>query len=343
MAPRPYLLGALSAVMLLAGCGETRPPVPVARLAPVSGLLTVKPQLISDLKPVGATLTSRNLADARARISGILVSLDVREGDTVRPGQVIARVKDDRIALQTGAFDAQVNAAAAEAMRAQAELARTRSLFLQGIYARARMDQMEAQARAADANLAAARALRGASAELGAQGAVLAPAAGRVLVADVPVGSFVMAGQSLARVTAGALVVRIELPEGQARALKLGAKVLLQAEDLPGLASQGMISQIYPSVTAGQVTADITADGLSRGVIGQRVKALVAIGEREALVVPRRYVVNRYGIDYVRLVRPDRSVSEIPIQIRTGPTPEAVEVLSGLKPGDVLTSTGVEG
>ena len=80
-----------------------------------------------------------------------------------------------------------------------------------------------------------------------------APAAGRVLTADVPIGSVVMPGQTLARITAGPMVVRIELPEGQARALKVGDVVQLAAEDLRGVAAQGAITQVYPSVTGGQV------------------------------------------------------------------------------------------
>lgn len=340
MASRPYMISAFGAALLLGACGETKPSVPAAQSAPAAGRLTVQSQTVADLKPVPATLTTRDMAEARARISGVLVSLSVKEGDMVRQGQVIGRVKDDRIALQTGAFDAQVSAAAAEAVRAQADLARTRELFSHGIYAQARLDQVEAQAKTANANLAAARAQRGASAELGAQGAILAPAAGRVLVADVPVGSVVMPGQTLAKITAGPLVVRIELPEGQAHALKVGDVVQLAAEDLRGVATQGAITQVYPSVTGGQVIADVTAPALPEDLIGQRVRAQIKVGSRQALVVPRRYIITRFGIDYVRLVRADNTVSETPVQTTAGPTADAVEVLSGLRAGDVLTPAG---
>lgn len=337
---RPYIIGAMSLALLLGACGETKPAAPVAKAAPAAGRLTVRAQTVADLKPVPGTLTTRDMAEARARISGVLVSLTVKEGDIVRQGQVIARVKDDRLALQTGAFDAQVNAAAAEAARANADLGRTRDLFAHGVYAQARLDQVEAQAKAANANLAAARAQRGASAELGAQGAILAPAAGRVLTADVPVGSVVMPGQSIARITAGPIVVRIELPEGQAGALKVGDLVQLAAEDLRGVATQGKITQIYPSVTGGQVTADVSAARLPQELIGQRVRAQIKIGSRQALVVPRRYLVTRFGIDYVRLVRTDSSVSETPVQTSAGPSADTVEVLSGLRAGDILTPAG---
>lgn len=340
LALRPGLICALGAALLLAACGSPEPAPPAVQAAPQADRLTVQARTVSDMKPVPGTLTTRDMAEARARISGTLVMLAVKEGDMVRQGQLIGRVSDPRLALQTGAFDAQVAAAAAEAGRANADLSRTRALFSQGIYAQARLDQVEAQARAANANLTAARAQRGASAELAAQGAILAPAAGRVLAARIPVGSVLMPGQSLATITAGPMVVRLELPEGQARALRVGDVVDLSAEDLRNAATQGAITQIYPSITGGQVTADVSATGLPQDLIGQRVRAQVRIGERQALVVPRRYILTRFGIDYARLVRADGTLSETPVQTTAGPNVDTVEVLAGLRAGDVLSPAG---
>jgi RND family efflux transporter MFP subunit len=333
---KPLLILPFAAAFLLAGCGESTPEKPVARVAPAAGRLAVAERTIADLKPVPATLTTRDMGEARARITGVLTTLLVKEGDTVRQGQLIATVKDDRLALLTAAYDAQVAAAAADAARAQADLTRTRTLFAQGIYAQARLDQVEAIAKASSASLAAARAQRSASAELGAQGAILAPASGRVLTADVPPGSVVTAGQSVARITAGPAVVRLELPEAQARSLRLGDSVQVSI-DGAATSATGMISQIYPSVTAGQVVADVTAPGLPQDLVGQRATVMVRVGERRALVIPRRYVSTRYGIDYVRLVRADGAASDTPVQTRAGPTADEVEILSGLKGGDVLS------
>jgi RND family efflux transporter MFP subunit len=340
MTVRPFLSGALGAALLLGGCGETAPTAPKARQAPAAGRYTVREQVVADFKPAPATLTTRDMSEARARISGVLVSLAVKEGDMVRQGQLIARIKDDRLNLQTSAFDAQVAAAAAEATRAQADLARTRDLFSHGVYAQARLDQVEAQAKSAQAALEAARAQRGASAELAGQGAVLAPAAGRVLTADVTVGSVVMPGQSIARITAGPMVVRIELPEGQARALKLGDPVQFAPEDLRGAAAQGTVSQIYPSITAGQATADVTAANLPQDLIGRTIRARIKIGERRALIVPRAYLATRFGVDYAALVGPDGTAAQTPVQTAPGPTPDTAEILSGLSAGDVLTPQG---
>ena len=340
MRSRPYLIGAVGAALALAACGEPKPSGRTPQTAPAEGRLTLRSQTVDDLRPVPATLTTRDMAEARARISGVLISLSVKEGDLVRKGQVIGRIKDDRLTLETGAFAAQVVAAAAEAARANADLNRTRQLFDRGVYAKARLEQVEAQARAADASLTAARAQRDASAEFGAQGVILAPAAGRVLAAKVPVGSVVTSGQTVATITAGPVVVRIELPEGQAGALKVGETVQLAADDLGGAVSAGTISQVYPSVTGGQVIADVSAARLPQNLVGQRVRAQVKVGARQALVVPRRYIATRFGVDYARLVRADHSSAESPVQTPPGPSADTVEVLSGLRAGDVLTPAG---
>ena len=337
MAARLHLIVVLGAGLFLTACGQPRPVAPAADVAPSAGRLQVRLQTVADFKPVPATLTTRDMADARARISGTLVRLLVKAGDVVRQGQLIATVKDDRLAFQTGAYDAQVSAAAAQAAAAQADLARTRDLFSHGVYAQARLDQVEAQSKSANGALAAARAQRAASAELGAQGAVLAPASGRVLTADVPAGSVVMPGQSIAKITAGPVVVRIELPEAEAQALKVGDVVQLTAEDLHGAVSQGVIAQIYPDVTAGQVTADVTALGLPQDLVGQRVRAQIKIGQRKALVISRRYIATRFGVDYVSIVRADGTASETPVQTTAGPSADQAEILSGLRAGDTLT------
>jgi len=334
----PALSAVLSAVFLtLAACaGESEAPHARPEAAVTGERLLVRPRMVADLKPVAGVVTTRDMGEARARIGGTLVRLDVREGDVVRKGQVIGLVADQRLRLETSAYDAQAAAAAAEAERARAELKRVRTLFDKGIYARARLEQAEAAARGADGMLQAARAQRAASAESSAQGAILAPASGRVLHADVPAGAVVSPGQSIATVTAGETVVRLETPEAQADALRVGATIDLVAGDLPGAPPTGTILQVYPAVAGGRVVADIAVAGLRTDLVGQRVRLRVRVGERSALVLPSRFVSRRYGLDFVRLQTGARRSSEVAVQIAPGPTAGEVEVLSGLADGDTV-------
>ena len=328
------------AALALTACGQGHPKVEAPAVAATGERLIVRQSIVADLKPVAATVTTRDMGEARARIGGTLTKLLVREGDEVRKGQLLAVVSDQRLKFETTAYAAQVAAAEGEAARAAADLKRIRILYNQGIYAKARLDQTEAAAKATQGALDAARAQRSASAELSAQGAILAPASGRVLKADVPAGSVVGQGQTVVTVTAGEPLLRVEIPEAQARSLHIGETIPIVAEDLPGVGPYGVIAQVYPSVTDGRVVADIRVPGLRTDLVGQRVRVQVKVGERTALVVPQRFVATRYGLDFVRVLGPKGVASDVAVQVAPGPEAGQVEVLSGLNNGDVILAQG---
>lgn len=339
---RPLLTASLLALTLgVTACSEPAPSAPPTLKAAQGTRLTLQLAPVDDLKPVAASVVTRDMAEARARIGGTLIELRVREGDQVQKGQVIGRVTDQRLNLETTAFDAQAAAAAAEAARASAELARVQVLYDKGFFAKARLEQAQSAARAAEGMAAAARAQRAASAEMGAQGAILAPSSGRVLRADTPAGSVVAPGQSVATITSGEALLRLELPEGQARALKVGDQAQVSTSDLPGVSGQGTVIQVYPSVTGGQVTADLRVNGLRADLIGQRVRVQVKVGQRQALVVPQAYVATRFGLDFVRLLGPDGQAREVAVQTTPAPSPGQTEILSGVRAGDILLANVV--
>ena len=330
-------ISALSIIALGAGCSP-KPDQGAAVAPPASGeRLTVEPRTIADLRPVSGEYATRDQADARARISGTLVELKVKEGDTVKRGQVIGVIRDDRIGLQTSALDAQTAAAAAQAARADADLARTKDLYEHGVYAKARLDQVEAEAKATRAQLAAAKAQSAASANLAHQGEVLAPASGLVLHAQVPAGSVVMPGQSIATITAGPAVIRLELPEAQTGAIKVGEAVAISTN---GGAASTQVLQIYPAVTAGEITLDLAAPKEATGLIGSRVDVSVPVGQRMAIAVPGRFLTHRYGVDYVRVLKRDGTANEVVVQTGASQVGGETEILSGLGAGDVILGPG---
>lgn len=321
----------------LASCGAGEEAAAPRTQAPAGQRLKVAAAEIAEIKSVAAEVATRDQAEALVRIPGRLVRLTVREGDVVKRGQQIGLVVDERIGFETRAFEAQIAAAAAEAERARAELSRVVYLHKRGFYATARLEQAQAAARSANAQLEAARAVRSASASSAGQGAILAPASGQVLRADIPEGSVVAAGMSVATVTAGPPLLRLHIPQSLAGQVRIGTAVTV--ED-PGLGTRtGRLVQVYPAVSGGQIMADAVLPGLTADLVGRRVSVRLAVGSRTGILVPRRFVVTQYGIDYVDIVSRD-GISRIPVQVAATGEPAQVEILSGVEPGDILRSPG---
>lgn len=333
MQGRGLTVGALGVALMAAtlqGCGQDKP-VPDAGVSANGPRLTVTASDTPDWQSVSAEVTSQDQAQVLARIPGLLTSLSVRAGDMVRQGQVIGRIADSQLTYQSAAYGAQAAAAQAQAAQAKAELDRVKFLAANGVYAKARLEQAEASASAAAAQTRAAHAQQASIRAMAGNGAVVAPANGRVLRADVPAGSPVVPGMVVAVVTSGPVVLRLDLPEGLAAKVKPGARVRVD-----GMSGEGSVTRIYPAVTAGQVSADVAMAGLDSSLIGRRMAAQLAAGIHRGIIVPRAFIVTRYGLDYVQVATKSGGVMQVPVQTSPAADAKSVEILSGVNAGDVL-------
>jgi multidrug efflux system membrane fusion protein len=161
------------------------------------------------------TVSGRTEADRKvmvtARTGGIIAELRVRRGTRVEKGDVLAVLSDE-------AREAQVAQAEALLTQRQAELEAKRRLIENGTLPRLNLVDLEAQHKAAQAALAAARAER-------ERGVVRAPWAG--IVTDVPVdvgkAAFSMAGQEIAQLVAlDPMLAVVEVSERQLGGIKVG-------------------------------------------------------------------------------------------------------------------------
>lgn len=320
---------ALALPLALGGCGAGTETAEVQK-APPGPRLVVAPSDMAIWQDVSAEITTVDQAQVLARIPGILTSISVREGDLVTRGQVIGHIVDNQLGFQAGAFGAQAAAAQAQAAQARSELTRIKFLYDKGVYAKARLEQAQAAADAADAQVRAARQQQSAVHAVAGQGAVVAPTSGRILRADVPAGAPVTPGMAIAVVTSGPTIVRLEMPESLAGKVRAGSAV--RAEGLV----QGRVIRVYPAITAGRISADVEMPGIDNSLIGRRVPARVEAGMRMAIVVPAAYVTTRYGIDSVTVLAKDGSAAHVPVQRAPGSEPGTVEILSGVAAGDTL-------
>jgi RND family efflux transporter MFP subunit len=290
---------------------------------------------LDDRKAVFGTVQSVDVVAARARIGGTTRGLAVDEGSAVKAGEVIATIEDPKLGLRLASLDARVRALDAQRKLAQTELNRMRKLRTSGTISQARLDEAQTNLNVATGNRAALTAERAVLEQQMSEGAVLAPAAGRVLRVLVTEGVVVMPGEPVATIAAERYVLRIELPERHARFIREGDEVMVGERGLPpgeaGGLRKGVIAQVYPEMSNGRVIADVEVAGLGDYFVGERTRVHVATGKRKTILVPADYLRRRHGVTFA-LVKGEGEVMVQPGQ-RLG---DEVEILSGLRPGDVL-------
>ncbi|HLY88509.1 MAG TPA: efflux RND transporter periplasmic adaptor subunit [Acetobacteraceae bacterium] len=299
---------------------------------------TVRRENLADQKAVFATVESPNVVPARARIGGTVASLSVKQGDLVKPGQVIAVVGDEKLLLQINSLDAQIAGLQSQLAQAQTDLTRAETLFRQGVGPRTTMDQARTATEVATAALRARNAERAVALQNLQEGQVLAPVAGRVVTVPLTTGTVVLNGDTIATIGEQPFMLRLRVPESHATALKVGDAIRVDAGQLgTGEGTAGKITLIYPQIEQGRVVADAQVDDLGNYFVGDRVRVWIDAGTREGFVVPAQYVLTRFGLDYVRLRQSDGAVIETPVQ-RGALTAAGMEILSGVRNGDVLVA-----
>jgi RND family efflux transporter MFP subunit len=300
----------------------------------------VTPQTVSDDKAVFATVESSNVEPARARIGGTVAALAVKQGDEVREGQVVATIADEKLLLQTKSLDAQIAGLEAQLAQTQTDLSRAEDLFSRGTIPKTRLDEARTAFNVASNSHRAKLAEKSVIEQQMAEGQVLAPMSGRVLTVPVTVGTVTLPGEAIATIAEKDFVLRLHVPERHARFLKAGDSVRVDSEALGANgAAFGKVTLVYPQIENGRVVADATVAGLGDYFVGARILVWVFSGSRSTVVVPSSYIVTRFGVDYAR-VRSETGVIDVPVQRgRDLPRPEmpdGLEILSGLKQGDVL-------
>jgi RND family efflux transporter MFP subunit len=312
--------------------------VALATPAVAAQAIAVKRVMVDDLKAVIATVEPVHELVARARIGGTIASLGVREGDQVAIGARIATVADQKLLLQMQALQSRIQAQQAERDQAQIDVRRATAMREAGAGTQVALDQARTRLDVAERTLQALRSDRQVVEQQSAEGAVLAPGAGRVLRVPVSEGGVVLPGETIAVIAAENYVLRLQLPERHARFMRAGDTILVGARGLDGTDAeaaaatrQGHVVLVYPQIGQGRVVADVEVDGLGDYFVGERTKVYVATGQRPALVVPEAAVYRRSGVSYVRLEKG----GEIPVQVGM-PAGGGIEILAGLREGDVV-------
>ena len=152
---RRLALGAVLISVFFAGCAKDAPPAPAAPEVIVEAVR--RADLPLSFEYPGRVAGSR-VVEIRARVSGVIVERNYREGQPVKAGELLFRIEPDnyRAAHEQAAAQAQMQRAAIAQSASDYERAKT--LVAEGAVSRREYDLAQAAALQARAGLAAAEA-----------------------------------------------------------------------------------------------------------------------------------------------------------------------------------------
>ena len=286
-----------------------------------------------DAQAVGSLRSNQGVM-LRPEVSGRVAKLGFGDGQRVRRGQVLVQLDD---ALQA----AQLQQAQAQASIARTNLQRNRELVAQNFVSQSVVDQAQANLEVAEAQVALAQAQL-------QRMKVLAPFDGFVGIRNVNVGDYVKDGADLVQVEDVSTVwVDFRLPERYLAQLKPGQAVAVTLDALPGRPHtarvQAVDSQLDASGRSVLVRARVANPGgeLRSGLFA---RARIVFSTREqAVTVPEEALVPMGEQQFLIKVIDGANGSKLGQRMaaRIGVRRAGrVEVLEGLKPGDLVAVAG---
>lgn len=348
-------LGVLAA--LVAGGGGWFALQPRATGVTTTPIVTTFPsQQFVVLNATGYVVAQRKAAIS-SKATGRLEWLGVAEGSRVKAGDVIARIDARDVTAQAESAEANVVAARAALVQAQAEetdavaqLKRNQDLLSKGFVSAASVDTAKARADRAVAAVANARANISA-AEATARNArvavdytvIRAPFDGVILSKSANVGDLVTPfsnatdskGAVVSMADMSTLEVEADVSESSLAKVKVGQPAEIVLDALPDSRFRGRISRMVPTIDRAKATVmtKVKFDEIDPRILPEMSAKVSFLSQdvtpeqqKPLLAVAADAIVQRDGRSVVFVVRDNRAV--------------AVPVTPGIKVGDVTSIAG---
>ena len=341
----------IAASALVAGCHTSESTAPAA-------IETAQARLVeSRMEQVPVTVNATGAVHARestavsAQVMGRVTQVLVREGDTVRAGQTLAVLDDamlrasvDQAQAAVQAAENQQAAAQSQASLAASTLARYKQLQLEKSVSPQEMDEVSRRAQAAAAQVQALTAqVNAASAQatnahtmLG-YAKVRAPFAGVVTARLADPGALASPGVPLVQVdSAGPLQLQAPVDETQIANVRRGMKIGVTIDGAPTITS-GTVAEIVPAAdpASHSILVKINLPANSSLRAGMYGTAMVATGQKQAILAPRSAVVARGSLNCVYAVDANGIAQLRTVTLGTVHG-DMVEVLSGISAAEKL-------
>ncbi len=292
--------------------------------------------------PVSGTLSAQRSAVVKAKVAAELLSLSVREGDTVKAGQVMGQLDPQEFTTRLQQARQQAASAKAQWQIAQQTLDNNQALVQQGFISRNALDTSLSSAAAARATFEAAQSAVDLATKALNDAVVRAPISGQVSQRFVQAGERVgIDGRIVEVVDLASLELQAPLSPQDVTQVSVGTHASLRID---GLAEtiQARVARINPSATADTRSVMVYLAlprhaALRQGLFAQ---GQITLDQRDVLALPPSAISKSSGRDQVLRLDKGKVVTArvtLGAQAGTGANGEAlVEVSNGLAAGDTL-------
>jgi RND family efflux transporter MFP subunit len=338
------LLPALALATLLGACNqkeEAGEPVP----RPVR-TVTVEKSEAGTPVVLNGHIEALDEAALGFRISGRMIERNVRVGDSVEPGQVLAQLEALNEMNALRAAKAEFAAAQAKLTQVSNHFERQQTLLAQGWTTRANFDQAERELRTAEAQVDAAEAQLKSAHDQVDFTELRADAEGVVTAVGAEPGEVIQAGHMIVRIARkGGRDAVFDVPAQILRAAPSDPVINVQLANDPSVKAVGHVRQVSPQADPVTRTFEVKV-GLSQPpeamLLGSPVTGSIQMDAVPLIEIPASALAKFDGHPAVWVVDPQTlAISARNVEIlRFGPA--TVTVSEGLDEGDVVVTAGVQ-
>ena len=272
-----------------------------------------------------------------AQIAGRIVELRFDVGDTVKKGEVIARIDERAVTQAEAASVAQVREAQAALANARAQYERNKQLLAQKFISQAALDQSEAAYKSARARVSALLAGAGQAATERSFATIVAPYSGVVSARYVELGEMAAPGKPLfTGFDPSTLRAVANVPQAEVAAIEAGSKARVEVPSVGkwiDVKSLVVVPSADPRTHTSRIRLQLPQD--VRGVYpGVYARAHFVVGRALKLLVPRSAVLRRSEVTAVYVIGADGAPRLRQVRLGEASDENSVEVLAGVEPGE---------
>jgi RND family efflux transporter MFP subunit len=274
---------------------------------------------IARMIPVTGTLSALEQSVIKTRAPGVLTQVLAREGESVRQGQLVARVDATEVRALLAAREADTAAARAQLDWAQRNLRRQAELLDKGFISANAYDSVRNEEAVARAKLDAALAQAAQVRKSLADQTLLSPITGIIARRHAEPGERLPADAAILTVVSlDQLEFAADVPSTEIAAVSIGQSVRVRVDGFSDKVFEGRVERINPQATAGAgvipiyVTVSNPGHGLRAGLFAHG--ELIASSAQARVTIPAAGVHQAEAGQYVYVVDNGKVVRR-PVQV----------------------------